>query len=66
MQNLNLHRSARDRKVFGVCGGLSESFHIDVTLLRIIFAVLIFGWGTGLILYLVMAFILPVEDQTEM
>lgn len=65
MQNLNLHRSATDRKIFGVCGGLSETFRIDVTLIRIIFAVLIFWGGIGLPLYLVMAFILPVGDQTD-
>jgi phage shock protein C len=61
MQNLNLHRSASNRKIFGVCGGLSESFNIDVTLIRIIFALLILGWGTGLLLYIIMAFILPVK-----
>ena len=61
MNNLNLHRSASDRKIFGVCGGLAESFSIDVTLIRIVFALLILGWGAGLLLYLIMAFILPVK-----
>lgn len=61
MKDLNLHRSASDRKIFGVCGGLAESFNIDVTLIRIIFALLILGWGTGLLLYIIMAFILPVK-----
>jgi phage shock protein PspC (stress-responsive transcriptional regulator) len=55
-----LYRSTTDKKVFGVCGGLAESFQIDVTLVRL-------GWalgtivtnGIGIPIYLLMAFILP-------
>ena len=32
-----LHKSIKDKYLFGVCGGLSESFNIDVSLIRIAF-----------------------------
>lgn len=51
--------SSTDKKVGGVCGGLAEYFNIDSTLVRIVFAVLIFGYGTGLLAYLLIWAIAP-------
>jgi phage shock protein C len=48
-----------DKKIFGVCGGLGEYFEIDPTIIRIIFAVAIILYGTGLLFYLIMALIMP-------
>jgi phage shock protein PspC (stress-responsive transcriptional regulator) len=46
-------------KIGGVCNGLAAYFNIDVTLVRIAFAFLIFAWGSGLLLYILMWVILP-------
>ena len=46
-------------KIGGVCTGLAAYFNIDVTLVRIAFAFLIFAWGSGLLLYVLMWLILP-------
>lgn len=55
-----LYRSRTDRKVCGVCGGLGEYFGIDSTVIRIIAVILALGGvGTGLIVYLIMALIIP-------
>jgi phage shock protein C len=53
-----LQRSA-DTKIFGVCGGLGEYFDIDPTIVRIIFLVALVTFGTGLLLYLVLALVMP-------
>ncbi|MGE0638132.1 MAG: PspC domain-containing protein [Bacteroidia bacterium] len=53
-----LQRSA-DSKIFGVCGGLGEYFDIDPTIIRIIFLVALVTFGTGLLLYLVLALVMP-------
>lgn len=50
---------SRDKKLFGVCGGLGEYFDVDPTLVRIGFLVLFFGLGTGLLLYIIMAIVMP-------
>lgn len=53
-----LQRSA-DSKIFGVCGGLGEYFDIDPAIIRIIFLVALVTFGTGLLLYLVLALVMP-------
>jgi phage shock protein PspC (stress-responsive transcriptional regulator)/uncharacterized membrane protein len=46
--------------IAGVCNGLAAYFNIDVTVIRILFAILtVFTWGVGLLLYVVMALIIP-------
>jgi len=56
-----LHRSKKNKVLFGVCGGLSEYLRIDVTLIRII-CILAFFTGAGFFLYLAAALIMP-EDK---
>lgn len=46
--------------VSGVCQGLARYFHLDVTLLRVIAVLLLFGTGGGMIVvYLAMMLLLP-------
>ena len=56
-----LHKSSTDRKICGVCGGLAEYLGCDPTLIRIAWAVLACGWGTGILLYFICALVLPEE-----
>ena len=59
-----LYRSREERMAFGVCGGLGEYFDVDPTLIRLVFVALIFlGVGSGLLLYIVMAIIVPERPQ---
>ena len=51
--------SATDKKIGGVCGGLAEYFNIDSLLVRIGFVVLLFGFGTGLLAYLLLWILAP-------
>ena len=54
-----IHKSAKDRKVCGVCGGVAEWLGVDPTIIRIAWAVLCCGWGTGILLYFICALVLP-------
>lgn len=56
-----LHKSARDKKIAGVCGGLAEYLGVDPTIIRLAWALLALGWGTGVLAYIVCAFVLPEE-----
>lgn len=56
-----LHKSASDKKLAGVCGGLAESLGIDSTIVRLVWALMILGWGIGVPLYIICAIILPEE-----
>ena len=54
-----LYRDSETGMIGGVCAGLSEYFRFDVTLLRILFAVLSLGWGSGILLYIILWVVLP-------
>jgi len=64
-QPKKLYRSQKDRLIAGVCGGLGEYFNLDPVLLRIIFVALTFINGSGIILYLVLAIIVPNEPAEK-
>ncbi|MPN13684.1 hypothetical protein SDC9_161007 [bioreactor metagenome] len=59
-----LTRSKTDRMIFGVCSGLGEYFGIDPTIVRLIFVLLAFE-GIGILLYIIMAIVMPQEDSVK-
>jgi len=59
-----LYRSNTNRVIFGVCGGLGEYFSIDPILFRLIFIVLIFCGGAGIIIYIILALLIPSNPST--
>lgn len=56
-----LYRSRTDKQIAGVCGGLGQYFKVDPTIVRLIFILLAITGGPGLILYIVLALIIPEE-----
>lgn len=67
MENKKLYRSRTDKMVAGVCGGLGKYLSIDPTLIRLIFALLVFfGVGSGLLVYVVLMIIVPLEPEAGM
>jgi phage shock protein PspC (stress-responsive transcriptional regulator) len=55
-----LRKSSTDKMIAGVCGGIANSLGWDATIIRIIFVVLtIVGWGTPVIIYLILALVMP-------
>lgn len=60
-----LYKSTKNKMLFGVCGGLAEYFNIDVTICRIIFVLLGLLSGSGIVLYIIAALIMPRRDNTD-
>ena len=57
-----LYRSRTNRMLFGVCAGLAEFFGIDPTVVRLVFvAGALLGFGSFVLIYLVMFFVVPEE-----
>jgi len=54
-----LHRSSRNRVLFGVCGGVAERYGWDPTWVRLAFALATLAGGPGIVIYLAMAVIVP-------
>ncbi len=64
MSQIKLRKSSTNKMLAGVCGGLGETFGIDPTMIRLAWAVLTVFAGTGLLLYIVAALIIPADDGT--
>ena len=60
MEPRRLFKSQKNRVICGVCGGIGEFLNIDPTIVRLLF-VLLGCTTTGIIVYLVAAFIMPKE-----
>lgn len=61
----HLYRSHANKVLGGVCGGLGHYFNIDPVLIRLVWLLLIFFGGIGLVLYLIAWIIIPVVPEAE-
>lgn len=57
--NRKLHRSSTNRVIAGVCGGIGEYFDIDPTIVRFAWVLFSLAGGSGLLLYIIAALIMP-------
>ena len=65
MNNKKLYRSRSNRMICGVCGGLGTFLGVDATVVRVLYEVisLLAGAGfLGLVLYFILAVIIPEDD----
>ena len=58
-----LMRSGRDKKIAGVCAGVAHYFDMDPTIVRVIWGVLVFGYGAGVVAYIILWIIAPVASD---
>ena len=63
MARAKLIRPQAGRKIAGVCAGVAEYFDLDVTLVRVIWLILAFCGGGGLIAYLIGWIVMPSEPE---
>ena len=60
-----LRRSGTNRWVAGVSGGLAEYFGLHPAIYRVLFIALAFAGGTGILLYVAAAAVMPAEGRDE-
>lgn len=58
-----LYKIEEGKKIFGVCGGLAEYFDLDPTIIRLIWIILVFCAGTGVLAYFIAALIMPNKSE---
>ena len=58
-----LMRSGRDKKIAGVCAGVAYYLDIDPTIVRVIWGVLAFCYGAGIVAYIILWIIAPVVSD---
>lgn len=54
-----LYRDKQRASIGGVCAGLADYFNVDVTLVRALFLVALFGFGSGVLLYIILWIVIP-------
>ena len=63
---MKFHKSLTDRRIFGVCGGLGETFKVNSNYIRAAFVLLHFLTRMPLfLLYLVLAYVLPYDVNEQ-
>ena len=59
MEGKRLYKSATDKKIAGVCGGIAEYFNVDATLIRLAWVLFSLLGGSGLLAYIIAALVIP-------
>ncbi len=65
MVTKQLRRSRNDKVLGGVCGGIGEYFDIDPIIIRILWIVVALFAGTGLLIYLILWILIPMEEEDK-
>ena len=63
LRKMKLVKSRTNKMLTGVCGGIGELLGIDPTIISVIWAALSLAGGTGIILYIIAAVIIPEDDD---
>jgi phage shock protein PspC (stress-responsive transcriptional regulator) len=59
-----LFRDNEDKFLGGVCAGLAHYFGIDTLWVRILWLILVFFFGTGILIYIILWILIPVAETT--
>ena len=62
-ERTGLFRNESDKMIAGVASGIAAYANIDVTLVRIIFILMVLFGGGGLIVYIIMWIVLPLDNK---
>lgn len=65
-ENRRLKRSSKDKKIAGICGGFGEYFNVDPTLVRVLWILAVLLGGTGLLLYIILWLVMPLDVDTNL
>lgn len=59
MEQKRLTKSSTNRMICGVCAGVAEYLGMDPTVIRLLWVLLTFFGGSGIIAYIIAAIIIP-------
>ncbi len=60
-----LYRSRNDRILGGVCSGIANYFEIDPVIIRLLWVLLTFAMGFGILAYVIAWIIIPEEPSPK-
>lgn len=63
METKRLYRSRSNVMIGGVCAGLADYFTLDPTVVRLIFVLLALLGGHGVLVYLILWLVVPLQPE---
>ena len=60
-----LQRDKQNKVIGGVCSGLAKYFDMDVSLIRLLFAIAFCFFSTGFWMYIILWIVMPAADYTR-
>lgn len=60
-----LYKNSQNKMICGVCSGLAEYISLDVTVIRLVWALLSCAGGFGIVAYIICAIIMPDKFDTN-
>ncbi|MHB0922743.1 MAG: PspC domain-containing protein [Bellilinea sp.] len=63
METKRLYRSRTNTMIGGVCAGLADYFNLDPTIMRLIFVLLALLGGHGVLVYLILWLVVPLQPE---
>lgn len=63
METKRLYRSRSNVMIGGVCAGLADYFNLDPTVVRLIFVLLALLGGHGVLVYLILWLVVPLQPE---
>ncbi|HEY5529193.1 MAG TPA: PspC domain-containing protein [Thermoleophilia bacterium] len=61
-----LYRSRTEKMIAGVCGGVAEYFNTDPTIVRLLWVLITLLGGAGVLLYIVLWIVMPLQGPPPM
>lgn len=63
METKRLYRNRSNVMLGGVCAGLADYFNLDPTIMRLIFVLLALLGGHGVLVYLILWLVVPIQPE---
>lgn len=63
MNKKRLHKSKKEKMIWGVCGGIAEYLNMDTSLIRLLWIFFALAFGSGVLTYIIVAIVLPYGDN---
>lgn len=56
-----MYKTNYNKVIAGVCNGIAEKTNINVNIIRLIFILLVWGMGVIVLIYIILAIVLPTK-----
>lgn len=61
MSSKRLYKKQEGKMIAGVCAGIADYLNIDPTIVRLLWVILSLAYGSGILIYIICAFVMPEE-----